>query len=67
MKNAIIGVLLIVIGLLATAERDRSGTQAMIEDTTLPHHAKWRPADQMLFLPCPLTPRNIPRWQQRSA
>jgi hypothetical protein len=66
-KNALIFALLFVIALLATAERDRSGVQAMIEDTTVHHAAAPKPPAGMLFSPCPLAPRNFPRWQERNA
>jgi hypothetical protein len=61
MKNAIILSLLVVIALLALDRPHHGEAQAMIQDTK----AAW--PGGMLFAPCPLQPRNFPRWKERRA
>lgn len=73
MKDALIVFLLVLVAVLALLGSDHGSNEAFIDDVSAVHRAsageQQRPnADpDLLFVPCPLKPRNLPVDSDRDA
>lgn len=60
-------IVLMMIAGLAASEHKATNNGLPLVHAALPAWKPASPADQMLFAPCPISPRNLPLRNQRSA